>query len=852
MIDPAAAALSGNAMSHGFTQGADQVTTSTTILGSNESDVLWGGDDNELFEAGNGDDVVWAGAGDDEVEGGNGDDTLLGEAGEDVLIGGNGSDELYGGEGDDALFGGNGRDVLFGGAGNDHIDGGNGTDTVMLLRRLEQYLFARLADGAIQVIDLANGEIDTVFNAELFQFEDRLLGVDELPLAAVLTPNDEGGFDIELTNPLALNEALGSSGTDKVIFDANEDGATIALPNSIENIAITGVANANAVGNANNNTMLGNAGNNVLDGGDGDDTLVGGSGEGDDTYIGGAGTDTVVYSSATQSITVNLAEGWASGAEIGNDTLISIENVVGGSGNDTLIGDAGPNALYGGHGNDVLGGGPGDDLLDGGAGFDTVRYGMAGTGVTVDLRDGFATVGGTNDTLVSIEAASGSPFNDVLRGNAENNVLEGGNGNDVLVGRFGDDSLIGGTGIDRAVFSGSRAEYSFGQGLVSGPNGTDSTSSVELLQFDDAFMMGFGITPINLTSYSFPNSNPIFGRLVDDLLTVGTNANFRAIDLGEADGDNDTLTLGIAGQSYILNLTNVETLNGSFGDETVTMMSAVSDLSVDLSFGLDTLHLSNANDSLTVRNVEAVFGYGGTDTLIFVHDDVTAGQSFDLGFGENDVLTLAGSESNFSIAVGGDMTVVGATDSGNEVVNLLSVQGGSTFDLGAGEDALHLYSDGQSFNVVTVRNVEHVTAVGFGSDQIHIAGNSGAATTVTAGGGADQVWASADIDHIRFTMAGDSPFDFPLAGARDLITGFDASQDRLVFDGPEFSGSFAWRLVEFGGADVVLIDLGGDGTDDADSDGQTGDYGNFDMAIGLDGLVGTLGASNFVAGDFQV
>ena len=58
-----------------------------------------------------------------------------------------------------------------------------------------------------------------------------------------------------------------------------------------------------------------------------------------------------------------------------------------------------------------------------------------------------------------------------------------------------------------------------------------------------------------------------------------------------------------------------------------------------------------------------------------------------------------------------------------------------------------------------MNNVENVTAVGDKSDQIHILGNSAGVATVTAGGGADMIWASNDEDHFRFTNAGDSGYD---------------------------------------------------------------------------------------------
>jgi hypothetical protein len=223
---------------------------------------------------------------------------------------------------------------------------------------------------------------------------------------------------------------------------------------------------------------------------------------------------------------------------------------------------------------------------------------------------------------------------------------------------------------------------------------------------------------------------------------------------------------------------------------------------------------------------------GGTDTVTFVHDDPFVNQSFNLGVGQNDTLILAGTNSTFSLTIGGDMTVVGATAGGNEDVNLLNVQGGTTFDLGAGTDALHLYNNGVNVNVVTVQNVETVDAVGFDSDQITIAGNSGGITTVTAGGGADLMWASGDVDHFRYRTPFESPYDIPSGGQRDVVTGFDASEDAFVFDSANFTGPITWELTSFDTQAIVRIDI----------DNDT----NWDMAIGVNGLVGTLTNANFL------
>ena len=162
-----------------------------------------------------------------------------------------------------------------------------------------------------------------------------------------------------------------------------------------------------------NDTLIGGTGNDMLNGGLGNDTFTYTFGDGADTVDGGAGadtlniigttgeqyarchlrwnvdhaiskvarsraskrsppiclagTDTLTYAGTTANVTVNLATGSASGFT----SIAGIENVVGGSGNDTLTGDALVNNLNGGVGNDTLDGGLGNDTLVGGAGDDT-------------------------------------------------------------------------------------------------------------------------------------------------------------------------------------------------------------------------------------------------------------------------------------------------------------------------------------------------------------------------------------------------------------------------------------------------------------------------------------------------
>jgi Ca2+-binding RTX toxin-like protein len=131
---------------------------------------------------------------------------------------------------------------------------------------------------------------------------------------------------------------------------------------------------------------------------------------------------------------VNIGLGTAADGYGYTDTLVSIENVFGSNFADTIIGDANNNSLTGAVGN---------DFLDGSAGTDTAIYGLAPSGIVVNLGLGTAADGyGTTDTIVNIENVFGSNFADTIIGDANNNSLTGGAGNDVLTGGAGADTFV--------------------------------------------------------------------------------------------------------------------------------------------------------------------------------------------------------------------------------------------------------------------------------------------------------------------------------------------------------------------------------------------------------------------------
>lgn len=84
----------------------------------------------------------------------------------------------------------------------------------------------------------------------------------------------------------------------------------------------------------------------------------------------------------------------------------------------------------------------------------------------------------------------GSDEGDQLIGASSNDSLAGNAGGDRITGGGGDDLISGGSNIDTAVFNGNRDDYSITQtslGVfeVSGPDGTDTLTTIEFAQFAD-------------------------------------------------------------------------------------------------------------------------------------------------------------------------------------------------------------------------------------------------------------------------------------------------------------------------------------------------------------------------------
>jgi hypothetical protein len=91
-------------------------------------------------------------------------------------------------------------------------------------------------------------------------------------------------------------------------------------------------------------------------------------------------------------------------------------------------------------------------------------------------------------------------------------------------------------------------------------------------------------------------------------------------------------------------------------------------------------------------------------------------------------------------------------------------------------------------------------------------------------------------------MTGDSAFDVPFAGVEVVDLVALAGEDAFVFD--HIAGlnpaNFNWTEVNFGGTNLVLVDIDGGGANIG------GNYVGYEMTIEMQNQTGTLTNGNFM------
>lgn len=507
------------------------------------------------------------GGGDDTLVGGSQDDMLRGQAGDDVLTGAGGDDSIDGGDGTDLLVEvggnltltdtsliGNGTDVLasieraflFGGPDGDVIDasaftgdvtvdGGGGPDTTMGGDGDDMFIntpdddFFNGGDGVDTV--MAVGDTDFLLSDTLLvgNGTDSFSGIEQFILEGGAGNNrlDASGFT------LGSVTLLGGDGSDTVLGGSQPDAL---------------------MGGDGNDELMGGLGDDELDCGGGDADMIVEAGNADfvltDTSLSGLGDDALFdCEEAMLALTDPVggspaARGGAPGGPAPAGRNINASGfggktvLVGNSESNRMIGGVGAAVIQGNGGDDTIGGGGSDDTQSGGDGDDVFLNSLgndsfngelgndlldlstASNGVTVDLTLG--TLNGQGiDTTVGIERVIGSPFADVITGDANVNQLTGGEGDDTIAGRGGDDVIDGGPGNDRLVGNGG-ADSMLGGGGNDNMKGSGG---------DDTMRGNRG----NDTIRGSGGNDRLFGNGGDDLLDPSTGSNMQT-----GGGGNDT------------------------------------------------------------------------------------------------------------------------------------------------------------------------------------------------------------------------------------------------------------------------------------------------------------------------
>jgi Ca2+-binding RTX toxin-like protein len=468
-------------------------------------------------------------------------------------------------------------------------------------------------------------------------------------------------------------------------------------------------------------TLSGGSGVDWLYGYDGDDVLEGRNG--DDYLDGGNGLDTASYAGSARAVNVSLAQDAAQDTGgAGTDTLLGIENLTGGSGNDTLAGNGADNRLAGGAGNDVLDGGAGNDRLDGGAGTDTTRYTSAVAGITVNLATGLAA--GTDigkDTLALIENVIGGKGNDAITGDKLANVLSGDTGNDTLNGGAGADMLNGGAGNDlyyaddsgdvviEAASAGTDMAYSYLAAYTLGAN----VENGRILATGAANLSG---NSLNNVLYAGAGNNVLNGGIGID------SADYRYA--GSAVGVSLAVsTAQASGGSGSDTLVGIENVTGSIYNDKLSGNAGTNVL--DGGAGKDTMIGGDGADSYSVDNIGDIV----TETNALV---ATGG--IDLVYSYLAAYTLGANVEN------GRILATGAANlSGNSLNNVLYAgAGNNVLNGGVGIDSVDYRYAGSAVGVSlavstaqasggsgsdTLVGIENLTGSGFNDK---LTGNAGA------------------------------------------------------------------------------------------------------------------------------
>lgn len=503
-----------------------------------------------------------------ELQKSGGDDLISGDSGNDLIFAGAGNDRVDGGAGNDNISGQAGRDILVGGSGDDSLEGGAGVDVI-------------LGDVLATSIDL-----DLIVPGSVVP--------TDLPSHKIAHFSAYGSETPEAVDSVGNDTILGGTGSDILFGDnglANSAGGIDTIDGGIDNDIVSGDGGDDAVnGGAGEDIVMGGLGNDLVKGGEGNDILFGDNGKRD---FAGAGTGSFVEGQ-TKVYGVNLAE--AFGIQAGTSSMST-------GGNDVIEADGGSDWVDGQGGGDRV-----SVAFRGGDQYGVVNVRDTGTDSGVDSLSILGTLG-SDKILVRASAPTdlteeplgvvallplqkdsaigpdGLPVKTGLErvnfwGNTEKVVVDASMGDDVIAidGTVSETVIQGGSGKD---------QIRVGQMFRSGRTGTDQD-----------------LDPSDPSKPSDPNANqsdPFIG-LDDSFATIETT--------------KGRLSHGPSGRPV--------TIQGGFGDDTVTILHTDAPLSVFGEEGNDTFQAQAfraPDDSILLSAPINIDGGVGTDSYAVAGTD---------------------------------------------------------------------------------------------------------------------------------------------------------------------------------------------------------------------------------------
>lgn len=320
-----------------------------------------------------------------------------------------------------------------------------------------------------------------------------------------------GGSSIDtLQGGAGIDTMRGGDGNDDYyvreagdVVEENVDGGTDRVFSTARSYVMADHLEVGWIWARQDSDLTGNARDNILHAGDGNNVIDGGGGT-DHVFLSTSGAVTV-------DLRITTPQAMGNGSM---DTLLNVEGITSGAGDDHLTGNAADNLLDGARGADTMIGGDGDDTyrvdVSGDVVDETASLGTDQVISGVDFRLGTRmenlTLQGTADY------GYGNGLDNEIRAGDRSALLTGGAGADTLVGGIGFDTLRGSAGDDVLTGGAARDQFAFNVPLARA--GIDT-----LTDFTPATPAGSG-DRIVLDRDIFPN----LGVLREEVFRRGTAA----------------------------------------------------------------------------------------------------------------------------------------------------------------------------------------------------------------------------------------------------------------------------------------------------------------------------------------